>query len=180
VRRKDFEHVIAAAANVSEEDEFVVVGSQAVLGPYPDAPESLLQSMEVDLYPAHAPEKSDEIDGAIGDGSRFHESFGFYAHGVGPETAKAPEGWRERLVRVPVPARVNSPRRPVALCLEPHDLVLAKCVAGRERDWMFAQVMLRSGLVELSELLARISALPVGDEARVLIASRLSSLGVGG
>lgn len=75
--------MIAAAANVSAEDEFVVVGSQAVLGSFPDAPEALLQSMEVDLYPAHAPEKSDEIDGAIGDGSRFHESFGYYAHGVG-------------------------------------------------------------------------------------------------
>lgn len=32
------------------------------------------------MYPAHAPEKSDGIDGALGDGSRFHESFGFYAH----------------------------------------------------------------------------------------------------
>ena len=69
-------------------------------------------------------------------------------------------------MRVPVPARVKSPRRPVALCLEPHDLVLAKCVAGRERDWEFAQVMLRHALVDLTELLARIPALPAGDRTR--------------
>jgi hypothetical protein len=49
VRREDFEHVIGAAANVAGEDEFVVIGSQAVLGPHPDAPDELLQSMEVDL-----------------------------------------------------------------------------------------------------------------------------------
>jgi hypothetical protein len=31
--------------------------------------------------------------GALGDGSPFHAAFGYYAHGVGPETAKAPAGW---------------------------------------------------------------------------------------
>jgi hypothetical protein len=40
MRRDEFEHVIAAAANVVDEDEFVVIGSQAILGPYPDAPEA--------------------------------------------------------------------------------------------------------------------------------------------
>jgi hypothetical protein len=39
VRRADFEHVIAAAANVTGQNEFVVIGSQAILGTYPDAPE---------------------------------------------------------------------------------------------------------------------------------------------
>ncbi len=29
-------------------------------------------------------------------------TFGYYAHGVGPETAKAPAGWEQRLVRVAV------------------------------------------------------------------------------
>ena len=44
MRRKDFEHVLAAAANVIETDEFVVIGSQAILGSFPDAPEDLLRS----------------------------------------------------------------------------------------------------------------------------------------
>lgn len=173
MRREDFEHLIAAAANVSGEDEFVVIGSQAVLGPYPDAPEDLLQSMEADIYPVAAPEKSDLIDAALGDGSRFHEAFGFYAHGVGPETAKAPRGWEHRLVRVAVPARLGSGRAPVALCLEPHDLVLSKCAAGRERDWLFARVMLRSRLVDLDELLARVPALPVDEDTRAHISAGL-------
>jgi len=76
MRREDFEHVLAAAANVCGEVELVVVGSQAILGSHPDAPVELLQSMEVDIYPAQAPEKSDLIDGALGDGSRFHETVG--------------------------------------------------------------------------------------------------------
>jgi hypothetical protein len=82
MRREHFEHVIAAAAHVADEDEVVVVGSQAILGSRPDAPETLLRSIEADLYPLRHPENADAIDGALGDGSPFHRTFGYYAHGV--------------------------------------------------------------------------------------------------
>jgi hypothetical protein len=38
MRRHELEHVIGAAANVSGEDEFVLIGSQAILATHPDAP----------------------------------------------------------------------------------------------------------------------------------------------
>lgn len=72
MKRADLEHVIGAAANVLGEDAFVVIGSQAILGPCPDAPESLLRSMEVDLFPKEYPARAIEIDAALGDGSPFH------------------------------------------------------------------------------------------------------------
>ncbi len=74
------------------QDEFVVIGSQAILGSLGQPPESMLQSLEADLYALHDPGASDLIDGALGDGSQFHRAFGYYAHGVGPQTAKAPRG----------------------------------------------------------------------------------------
>jgi hypothetical protein len=46
----------------------------------------------------------------------------------------APSGWEERLVAVRVLKRVGQEGDVTALCLEAHDLVLAQCVAGRERD----------------------------------------------
>jgi hypothetical protein len=161
MRLDQLEHLIGAAANVVDEDEFVVVGSQAVLGTFPYAPESLLRSMEADLYPRQSPEKAEAIDGALGDGSQFHRTFGYYAHGVGPETAKAPDGWEERLVSVAVAPRPGSGRRAVALCLEIHDLVLAKCAAGRDQDWQFAQDALAAGLVEADDLLRRLGGGPL-------------------
>jgi hypothetical protein len=175
VRRGDFDHVIAAAADVTGETELVVVGSQAILGPFPDAPESMLRSMEADLYPRRAPEKADEIDGSLGDGSRFHRTYGYYAHGVGPETAKAPAGWETRLISVEIAARISSRQQVVALCLEPHDLVLAKCVAGRERDWEFAREALAHHLVDAQVLLARIDDLPVDEEHRRHVRARLEA-----
>lgn len=38
--REEFEHILKAVADIVK-DEIVVVGSQSVLGQFPDAPESL-------------------------------------------------------------------------------------------------------------------------------------------
>jgi hypothetical protein len=72
LRRRDFDHVIAAAAEVSEERELVVIGSQAILGTVDKPPASMLISMEADVYPLKDPAKAIEIDGSLGDGSPFH------------------------------------------------------------------------------------------------------------
>jgi hypothetical protein len=173
MRRADLEHVLRAAADVTGENEFVVIGSQAVLGERPDAPAALVRSMEADIYPVADPDKADMIDGALGDGSQFHRSFGYFAHGVGPETVKAPAGWQDRLHRITVPPPVRSTRRPVGLCLEVHDVVLAKCAAGRERDWEFAATALADGLVELDTLVKRAATLPMPAASKRMIVSRL-------
>jgi hypothetical protein len=160
MRRDEFEHVIAAAAEVSGEREIVVIGSQAILGSFAEPPETMLFSAEADVYPLRQPSKAELIDGSLGDGSFFHSTYGYYAHGVGPETAVAPAGWEERLVRVEIPPRVGQEAGPVALCLEAHDIVLAKCAAGRDRDWEFARDAIAHGLVEIEELFRRIPSLP--------------------
>ncbi len=174
--RDQFDHVIRSAANVVQEEDIVVVGSQSILGSRPEAPEEMLRSIEADVYPKNSPEKAVEIDGALGDGSPFHENFGYYAHGVGPDTAMAPAGWEERLVVVDVVGRVGSDQRPRAHCLEPHDLVLSKCVANRERDWDFAGEALRAGIVAIEVLFERIPDLPVERAQQVSILRRLRRL----
>jgi hypothetical protein len=176
VRPEDFEHVVAAAAEVTGQDDFVVIGSQAILGSYSQPPDSMLQSLEADIYPMSNPDAADLIDGALGDGSQFHLAFGYYAHGVGPETAKAPHGWQHRLVRREIPRRVASTRTAVAWCLEVHDLVLSKCAAGRQRDWDYAAEALKAGIVSADVLLARVPDLPLSDELRDLIQRMLRSM----
>jgi len=172
MRRAELEHVIRAAAEVSGDDELVIVGSQAILGQFPDAPAGLLVSREADIYPKNHPEQADEIDGNLGDGSYFDSSFGYYAHGVGPETAKAPEGWEDRLI----PVRSENTGDATGWCLEAHDLILSKCAAGRDRDWEFAREALEHGLVDGDELRRRAADLPLPRERREAIQRMLAGI----
>jgi len=170
--RAQLEHVIRAAADLADDPDIVVVGSQAILGSFADAPPELLVSLEADVFPRTHPERADVIEGAIGEGSPFHETFGYYAHAVGPETAKAPAGWDDRLVPL---SNVNT-RGATGWCLEPHDLVLAKLVADREKDWAFARTAVAAGLVDRDELRRRTASLPVAGEARSAIERGLAGL----
>lgn len=166
--RAELEHVIRAAATIAEDAEIIVVGSQAILGRYPDAPAELCVSADVDLYPRNRPELADVIEGSIGEISPFHQTFGYYAQGVGPSTAILPEGWEDRLVPVPTSAGTG-------LCLEPHDLVLSKHAAGREKDRDFVRAAARHGLVERATLLERLETMPLDAERRDLIRHRVEA-----
>jgi hypothetical protein len=143
----------------------VIIGSQAIHGEIVDPPDELLQSMEVDMYPLADPDRADDIDGALGDGSWFEYTNGYFAHGVGPTTAKAPVGWMDRLVRVDVEPLVHG-RKPVAYCMERHDMILAKLVRGEQRDVDYARVAVRAGLVNAAVLQTRIDDLPVDVAVR--------------
>lgn len=158
MNRAQLEHVIRAASAIAQDDELVIIGSQAILGAHPDAPDELCVSADVDLYPRHKPELADLIDGSIGEISPFHQSFGYYAQGVGPETAILPAGWEARLVAV----RAGSA---TGLCLDPHDLFVSKYAAGRPKDRDYLRAAIRAGLAHRETVLTRLTATPL-DEAR--------------
>jgi hypothetical protein len=69
--RAQLEHIIRAAGTIADVEDLIVIGSQAVLGEFPDAPPELLVSHEADVYPPLHPERSDLIDATIGEGSPF-------------------------------------------------------------------------------------------------------------
>lgn len=145
-------HVLRAAAEISGEKSFVLVGSQVVVLALEEADELLTLSDELDLYPSMAPEKSDQIDGAIGALSRFHDEFGYHADGVSPETAVMPSDWMNR-------ARFHYFGDLTAICPDLHDLCVSKCVAGRDKDADFVRVLLRDRQIVFETLTQRICAL---------------------
>ena len=162
MKRRELEHLIRAAAAVTDQYEIVVVGSQSVLGAVPDAPDVLLQSREAGCYPLHRPDLADVIDGAIGELSPFDERFGYYAQGVGPETAILPAGWEGRIVKI---QNENTDLK-IGYCLEPHDLAASKLAAGRDKDWPFVEAMLRHKIVDGGVIEERIALLPISDERK--------------
>jgi len=137
-----------------------VVGSQSILGSYSEdeLPSDATRSIEADVafLDDSDESKSDLVDGGIGEASHFHETFGVYGQGVGISTAILPTGWQERLVVFDDPET----RPSEALCLDPHDLVVSKLVAGREKDYAFARALLGAGLIQANVLCARAELLP--------------------
>jgi hypothetical protein len=170
--RAALEHVLRAAAAITNERDFIVIGSQAVLGQFPDAPPELLASIEVDVYPRLAPEKSDLIDGAIGELSTFHQTYGYYAHGIDDSTATLPTGWEERLV----PVRCAGVGDATGWCLEIHDLAVSKLVAGREKDVAFVRTLLREGMARATTVATRLQSLRAPAAAAALADALLKRL----
>lgn len=77
--REELEHIIRASGNITNQYEFVILGSQSILGAIPYPPAFFTMSAEADIYPLADPELADQIDGAIGEGSDFHDIHGIYA-----------------------------------------------------------------------------------------------------
>jgi hypothetical protein len=167
--REELEHVIRASAGITNQYEFVILGSQSILGAIPHPPAVFTVSAEADVYPLHAPELADEIDGAIGEGSEFHLAKGFYAQGVGPDTAVLPDGWLERVHRV---QNANTDLR-VGLCLSVVDLFLSKAWAGRDKDREFCIELLRHAFVEVAQALALVRRMPLDDLQQQTLTRRI-------
>lgn len=174
--RQELEHAIRAACDVARDHEVIVLGSQAILGAFPNAPDTLRYSREVDVYPKNHPERSEAIDGVLGEESLFQQTHGFYVHGVGPETAVLPTGWQWRLV----PVRGPGTRGNVGWCLEPHDIAASKLVPWREKDRDYVAALVAHGMVDVDELVRRAEALELSDafpaSYRALVVERAHGL----
>ena len=121
--------------------------------------------MEADIAALDDPgqEKADLIDGAIGEASIFHETFGYYAQGVAQSTAVLSHGWQDRLIRYETP----STNGVVAWCLEIHDLWISKAVALRPKDIEFCAALVANNLVDAETLYCRLEEVDDIDEERL-------------
>lgn len=167
MKRADLEHIIRAATTIADDDELIVVGSQAVLAQFPNAPEEMLRSDEADVYPKNKPERWELIDGAIGELSTFHDTFGYYAQGVQEGVAILPAGWRERLI----PLSTAGTRGATGYCLELHDLLVSKYVANRPKDRRYCSAAAQAGLADKATLEVRLASTTLDPAVRDLVAA---------
>lgn len=172
MKKHELEHLLRAAGAIARDSEFIVFGSQAILGSISRPPKELLVSMEADIYPKNRPETVILVDGTIGERSMFHQTFGYYGHGVSPELATFPDGWEERLV----PLTNKNTGGVTGLCVEVHDLAVSKLAAGREKDFKFVNALLRNKLVKVRTIERRLDVTNIGDSQRKLLVSRLHRL----
>ncbi len=161
MKKQQVDHVLRAAGRITGEKQFIIIGSQSLHGKYPDVPDEILTSFEVDLIASKDADRTEWLN-VIGVASPFHETFGYYADRVDVSTATLPNGWKGRLVNLP-PGETEGVK---GLCLEPHDLAIAKHAAAREKDLIFTQELARRGIVSQERLLSLLDQTPVDAELR--------------
>jgi len=172
MQRSELEHLIRASGEIAGDDEIIIIGSQAILGQFPNAPVQLLMSMEADIYPRNHPDKADKVDGAIGEGSSFHELHGYYAQGVGEETAVLPKDWATRLI----PVNNENTNGVTGYCLDVHDLAISKIIAGRPKDLEFVQELVRHNMIQKKTMLRRLGQTGLQESKRSNLRARIKSL----
>lgn len=155
MKRSELEHILRAAATIAGDVDVLVLGSQSILGSFADdeLPEKAHASIEADVtfFDDYENDKSDLVDMHLGEDSQFHATFGYYAQGVNVEVATLPVGWQRRVVLLSNERTAGA----YGHCLEPHDLVVSKLVAGRMKDLEFADALLQVGLIDANELIDR-------------------------
>jgi len=161
MKKQQLDHILRAAGKITGQKQFVIVGSQALHGKYPDLADAIVMSAEVDLFALRQPDAT-ELLNEIGVDSLFHTTHGFYADPVDEATAVLPTGWKGRLVNLPA-GDTGGVR---GLCLEPHDLAISKYVARRDKDRTFTRELARRGLVDREKLLALVDQTPVSADIK--------------
>ena len=161
MKKLQVDHVLRAAGRITGEKQFIIIGSQSLHGKHPDLADEILQSAEVDLIAKRDHSRSEWLN-AIGQDSKFHEQFGYYADPVDHNTATLPKGWKGRLVNLPA----GETEGVQGLCLDPHDLAIAKYVARREKDMIFTRELAKRGIVSRDRLLALLDLTAVSEEVR--------------
>jgi uncharacterized nucleotidyltransferase DUF6036 len=161
MKKQQVDHILRAAGRITGETQFVIIGSQSLHGKFPDIADDIVRSVEVDLIAKRNSDRTEWLN-AIGQDSPFHQSFGYYADPVDDTTAVLPKGWKGRLVNLP-PGDTEGVR---GLCLDPHDLAIAKYVAGREKDIAFNREIVARGIVVQEQLLDLLETTPIDDQVR--------------
>jgi hypothetical protein len=159
MKKRQLDHVLRAAGRITGEKQFLIIGSQSLHGTVPDLPDDICRSAEVDLVANERVDRTEWLN-VIGQDSPFHEEFGYYADPVDETTAVLPKGWKNRLVELPT----GETEGVTGMCLDPHDLAIAKYVAGRDKDRIFTGELARRGIVDRERLLSLLQATPLDDK----------------
>jgi hypothetical protein len=165
----DIERAVRALAREFNTDTVFIIGSQAILMSWPDAPAAMRGTPEIDAYPENAkiweieeaekgeefpPEASEHIHGLFGEGSLFHDTHGFYIDGVDETTAKLPRGWHTRAIvrRFDVDGRTVKGVAPA-----PEDLIVSKLARLDDKDRDFVEAHHRARRLDIQLIEKRIA-----------------------
>lgn len=148
----NFLHICRAVLEITKAREVIVFGFNAII---PWLKEKGIKELPVDksvisreLDVTVKDENLDTlIDATLGEGSMFDKTYHYYAHGTGLEGCIIPKDWRSRANKI-----TYKETGAVILIPHPHDILVSKLVAGREKDFEFAKAITKIFPVSTEQL----------------------------
>lgn len=181
-------HVLRAVDSITGSNHsFLLIGSQAILAhidpdwfPELEDSDALFVSSEIDVAVLDGDEETrseiaTQIEGALGELSRFDQEFGYHADGVSIHTAILAKGWEKRLK----PYFTEGLRADTFWALSYQDLLVSKLMAGREKDLEFVRCMCAAqpahpGLADIQDLIESLP--PEHDDLKPLAMARWDAM----
>src|SRR5258708_2438859 len=141
----DLQELFDEAKNLTSHTEYVVVESLSILGVVQanEIPARMLMSIDVDCFTRQDPGRIFELKGALGEGSAFEASHGFYLDPISPSLPTLPENWQYRLIRVALANGI------VVFFLDLNDAAVSKYARSEPRDREWIQAGLEAGLLSI-------------------------------
>src|SRR5215510_767016 len=165
MKRSELDELLRGLARILGKGQLVMIGSQCVHAAAEVPPAEVLLSRECDVLIEDSDPVRAVIDAELGEASPEHEKHGTFVDTVSPGFPFLPDGWEQRtnaLISGELEIR----------CLELHDLVLSKLVAGRLKDNELIAALIHYALVDVATVRARIEA--VADlHMRAILLARL-------
>ncbi|MBO4335925.1 MAG: hypothetical protein J5846_08870 [Desulfovibrio sp.] len=164
--------IIKAASYIVKKDNFLIVGSQAVLGNYLNEVGGFefARSREIDIVIKESEQEiADLLQGIFGEASYFERTHGIYIDVVDLKTCILPEGWERRLLKRQLEDG------PLMRFLSAEDLAFAKYAAWRDKDKAFIAKMWTENLLDIEKMRELWSKLPkdrLSNEELSLIKNR--------
>lgn len=165
--------LVAAIRQIASNERLVVFGSGSLLGSFPSFDETLpllRQSRDADflMFPWDE-ELAWKIHRSVGADHDFDREHGYHADIVRPfATENFPPGWEARLLPLD--------GLPEVFCLEPHDMAVAKLIAGRPKDLTLLTELLKNSHLSAATLRERLDATPLVEAMIVKTHRRLDEV----
>lgn len=160
VELKDLQKLFERAKDLTNHTEFVVVGSNSVLG-VPrdnDLPARMTMSNDVDAYTRGDPGRIFDLEKQLGQGSPFELENGYYLDPVSPTLPTLPNSWESRLFTIRFENNL------VLHFLDPNDAAVSKYARCEPRDREWLQAGLASGVLSPAVIAYRMQETVFADD----------------
>jgi len=163
VKRAHLFFLFEQARQLIGHQDYVVVGSLAILGTQDEheLPTDMAMSVDIDCYTLADPGRIFDAQGPLGEGSVFHQTHGYYLDAVSPCLPSLPDGWEGRMSRIEQDGlRI--------WFLDPDDTAISKYARCQPNDLRWIRAGLQSGLISLPRVRARMSSTLYLDKEEAL------------